>query len=90
MKVLARFWRAGVSRFGFESGPLHQWPCGCGAEVLFFRVFRSSSFDTVFANLKRDLLKLPSLLFVFCFLLRFLLGFGVNATLHVCFGAVGP
>ena len=42
----------------------------------FFRVFRGSSFDTVFANLKRDLLKLPSLLFVFCSFLRFLLEFG--------------
>ena len=55
-----------------------------------FRVFRGSSFDTVFANLKGDLLKLPSLLFVFYSFLHFLLGFGVNATLHVCFGAVGP
>ena len=42
----------------------------------FFRVFRGSSFDTVFANLKRDLLKLPSLLFVLCSFLRFLLEFG--------------
>ena len=42
----------------------------------FFRVFRGSSFNTVFANLKRDFLQIPSLLFVFCFFLRFLLDLG--------------
>ena len=58
--------------------------------VFFSEFFGGSSFDTVCANLKRDLLKRPSLLFVFCSFLRLLLGFGVNTTLHVCFAAVGP
>ena len=44
----------------------------------FSRLFRGSSFSTFFANLKRDLLKLPSLLFVFCSFLRFLLEFGLT------------
>ena len=86
---LWNFWRvfgAVVSHLGSNRALCHKWACGCGAEVFFFRVFRGSSFDTVFASLKRELLKLPSLLFVFCSFLRFLLGFGVNATLHVFLG----
>ena len=73
------FWRvfvfAAVSRFGFDSGRCHKSACGCGADG-FSEVFRCSFFDSVFANLKRDLLKIPSLLFVFCSFLRFLLQLG--------------
>ena len=75
VKFLARFRCTALSRFGSESGRCQKSACGCGADG-FFRVFWGSSFDTVFANLKRDLLKLPSLLFVLCSFLRFLLEFG--------------
>ena len=55
-----------------------------------FAIFSGFSFDTIFANLKRNSSNSPLLLFAFFSFLRFLLGFGVNATLHVCFWRVGP
>ena len=66
---------ARLSRIWIRLGPVAR--NGLAAAVRrVFPSFRGSSFDTVFANLKRDLLKLPSLLLVFCSFLRFLLGFG--------------
>ena len=73
------FWRASC----------REWPCGCSVEG-FCDFFRGCSFNTVFANLKTISSNSPPFLFVFYSFLRFLLGFGVNATLHVCFGGVGP
>ena len=73
------FWRVFVftppSRFGFDSGRCQKSVCGCGADA-FSEVFRCSFVDCVFVNLKRDLLKIPSLLFVFCSFLHFLLQLG--------------
>ena len=45
------FWRAGMSRFGFESGSLPRMALRlrCGG---FSRFFRGCFFDAVFANLK--------------------------------------
>ena len=48
---LWNFWRAGVSRFGFESGPLPQLASRLRCGGFFPSFFRGSSFDTVFANI---------------------------------------
>ena len=75
VKFLARFRFCSSVAVWVRFGPLPEicLRLRCG---WFFRVFRCSFFDTVFANLKRDLLKIPSLLFVFCSFLRFLLELG--------------
>ena len=88
VKFLARFGRAAVSRFGFESGRCQKSACGCGADGfpsfsgLFFRhrfcKFEPGSFETPLSSFR-------VLLFS-----AFSSWVWVDATLHVCFGAVGP
>ena len=75
----------GCVTFGFESGSLPKVALRlrCRGFLQFFRGF-------CFANTKRTSSNSPPLLVVFFSFLRLLLGFGVNATLHVCFWAVGP
>ena len=75
VNVLARFRFCSCVAVWVRFGPLPEicLRLRCG---WFFRVFRCFFFDTVFANLKRDLLKIPSLLFVFCSFAFFLLELG--------------
>ena len=75
-----------MSNLGSSRARCQKLPCGCGAEG-FFAIFSALLFRHLFRQYEEDLFKL---LFVFFSFLRFLLGFGVNATLHVCFWADGP
>ena len=65
-----------------------EWPCGCGAGG--FLIFSGLFFRCRFREFEDDRFKLPSFSLRGLLFLRFLRGFGVNATLHVCFRAVGP
>ena len=56
VKFLAR----GCVAFWVRVGLVAENGLSAAVRRVFFRVFRGSSFDTVFANLKGDLLKLPS------------------------------
>ena len=77
--------RAGASHLGFELVLLPKM--GCRG---FLRLFRGFAFDAVFASMERTSWNSPLFVLGFFSFLRFLLGVGVNATLHVCFWAVGP
>ena len=93
---LWHFWRVfeftPPSRFGFDSGRCQKSACGCGADA-FFEVFRCSFVFFCrqrFCKFVRENFENP--LSSFCVLLFSALSSSasVDATLHVCSGAVGP
>ena len=88
-KFLARFRRAAVSHLGSSWACCQKWACGCGAEG-FFPSFSGLFFRHHFCEFEKGSFETPLSSFRVLLFSAFSSWVWVDATLHVCFGAVGP